>query len=361
MTTANPSMADQPPDQYAELGPLDLSHAGHLPNARLAYITLGQLNRERDNAILVLHGYTSSHRFVLPDDPDNAEGSWGPLIGPDKAIDTRRYFVIAPNALGSSYGSTGPADINPKTGHRWGPDFPTLTFEDQVNAQDRLLKKLGVTTLHAVIGLSMGGFGAFQWAVQHPARARKIIPVLTAPWGSLNQSASRQGVEDVLKSSAAWHNGWYYDHMAQMQQTLVDIRHRTLKRYGVPQWLEATLQNTQAVTDRLNDMANRWARQFDANALLALRTCIDRFDVRPQLGQAQAELMYVLSRTDGLFPPSIVHETLDRWPALPSRALSAKQPTRAKYVEIDSDYGHFASSLDWHKWADALRTFLDER
>ncbi|UOD49619.1 alpha/beta fold hydrolase [Orrella daihaiensis] len=338
------------PDQHFELGELELALGDSLPNARLAYVTLGTLNSRGDNAILVLHGYTSSHRFVLEDDPDNAEGSWGPLIGPGKAIDTNRYFVIAPNALGSSYGSTGPGDINERTGKRWGPEFPALTFEDQTNAQQALLAWLGVQQLHAVMGLSMGGFGAFQWAVQYPEKLRKVIPVLTAPWGSLNQAASHQAVTAVLESSAAWHNGWYYEHLSQMQDTLEGIRIKTLERYGVPAWLESELHDAIKVQARLHDMARHWAAKFDANAMLALRAMINRFDVRARLTEAHAELLYVLCRTDSLFPPSIVSETLDQWP---------KSAGTAKYVEIDSDYGHFASSLDWHKWAGALKQFLD--
>lgn len=338
------------PDQSFALGSLALKLGGELPNARLAYLTLGQLNPSADNVVLVLHGYTSSHRFVLPDDPDNAEGSWGPLIGPGKAIDTDRYFVVAPNALGSSYGSSGPGDINPQTAMRWGPDFPALTFEDQVNAQQRLLRHLGVRHLHAVIGLSMGGFGAFQWAVDYPDWMRKVIPVLTAPWGSLNQAASQQSVEAALKANAAWNNGWYYDQLAAMRDTLKQIRIKTLERYGVPIWLRSHLQDSAQVQAALERMADHWANRFDANAMLALRAAINRFDVRDRLANCQAELMYVLCRTDGLFPPTIAPETMSRWPT---------QVGCANYVEIDSAYGHFASSLDWQLWSDSLKQFLN--
>ena len=342
----------QLPDQHLNLGELELELGGTLPDACLAYVTLGTLNEARDNAILVLHGYTSSHRFVLEDDPDNAEGSWGTLIGSGKAIDTDRYLVIAPNALGSSYGSSGPGQVNPKTGKRWGPDFPELTFADQVNAQSKLLDALGVRQLHAVIGLSMGGFCAFQWAVQHPLKMRKVIPVLTAPWGTLNQAASHQSVTAVLQASAAWNDGWYYDHLAQMQGTLEGIRIKTLERYGVPAWLESALRDSDKVQARLHEMAKHWAQRFDANAMLALRAAINRFDVRGQLSEAKAELMYVLCSTDGLFPPSIAKETLDRWP---------RSSGKTKYVEIDSSYGHFASSLDSNKWAKALSGFLNSQ
>jgi len=338
------------PDQFFDLPVLPLTLGGSLPNARLAYVTLGQLNATADNTILILHGYTSSHRFVLPDDPDNAEGSWGPLIGPGKAIDTNQYFVVAPNALGSSYGSTGPGDINRQTGQRWGPAFPALTFEDQVNAQQLLLEHLGVDRLHAVIGLSMGGFGAFQWAVEQPAMMRKVIPVLTAPWGSLNQAASQNSVNAVLQTNAAWNGGWYYDQVEQMHDTLRQIRIKTLERYGVPTWLQTQFKEPAQIEAALEQMARHWAHRFDANAMLALRSAINRFDVREKLHLCQAQLMYVLCRTDNLFAPEIAPETLSRWPANP------KPPT---YVEIDSAYGHFASSLDWSLWAEPLKTFLE--
>lgn len=337
-------------DQHLNVGDIALELGQTLPDANLAYVTLGKLNANGDNAVLALHGYTSSHRFILKDDPDNAEGCWGALIGPDKAIDTDRYFVISPNTLGSSYGSTGPGSINPSTGKRWGPDFPALTFADQVNAQMTLLNSLGVNRLHAVIGLSMGGFGAFQWAVQHPAMMRKVIAVLTAPWGSLNQAASHQGVTAVLQASQAWNGGWYYDHLTQMQQTLEEIRIKTLERYGVPAWLHNEWHDPTLVNAKLHDMASHWARRFDANAMLALRAAINRFDARDQLGQAKAQLMYVLCRTDGLFPPSIANETLKRWP---------ESSSAVKYVEIDSNYGHFASSLDAEKWSTDLRNFIN--
>ncbi len=338
------------PDLEIDLGEMQLALGGKLAQTRLRYVTLGKLNGRGDNAIIILHGYTSSHRFVLQDDPNNAEGSWGPLIGPGRAIDTSKFFVIAPNALGSSYGSTGPGCINPDTGRHFGPDFPALTFEDQVNAQSKLLQHLGVTHLHAVIGLSMGGFGAFQWAVQHPDFARKVIPVLTAPWGTLNQAASQKSVNDVLLANPYWQQGWYYDHLDQLQDTLSLIRINTLERYGVPKWLANQFEGEAQAHQVLQQMAVSWAKRFDANALLTLRNAINRFDVRDKLSQTTAQFLYVLCNTDSLFPPTIAQETLSR---LPVRENSPQ------YVEINSAYGHFASSLDWQLWATDLANFLN--
>ena len=177
--TTTPDVADQ----YFSLGKLELSLGGRLNSAQLCYVTLGSLNAAADNTILILHGYTSSHRFVVPGDPDAAEGSWADLVGPGKAIDTDRYFVVSPNALGSSYGSTGPGSDNPMTNTTYGPEFPALQFEDMVTAQRQLLDHLGVKHLKAVIGLSMGGFEAFQWAVQYPDEMDKVILVPHGPMG----------------------------------------------------------------------------------------------------------------------------------------------------------------------------------
>lgn len=342
--TTTPDVADH----YFSLSNFSLSLGGHLDSAQLCYVTLGSLNAAADNAILILHGYTSSHRFVVPGDPDAAEGSWADLVGPGKAIDTDRYFVVSPNALGSSYGSTGPASDNPLTNTPYGPDFPALAFEDMVTAQRQLLDHLGIKRLKAVIGLSMGGFEAFQWAVQYPDDMDQVIPVLTAPWGSINAQAS-QGVLDLLQNDPNWQDGWFYKNPGVMHTTLKQIRINTLKRYGVPAWLATQHNDATSVDQALEQMAKRWATRFDPNAMIGLRHAINRFDVRPRLHQIRAQVLYVLASTDQLFPPSIACFTLE-----PLKKTA--QP--ASYVEIPSNYGHLASSLDWQHWAEPLAAFL---
>ena len=150
------------------------------PSSQLAYETYGTLAPNGRNAILVTHGYTSSqHAAGL--DANGEAGWWDGLIGPGKAIDTNKYFVVSSNMLGSSYGSTAPASINPKTGKPYGPDFPDYTLVDIVTAQRALLDALGVKHLVAVAGLSFGGYQAFQWGVTFPDAMRGIVPVVTAP------------------------------------------------------------------------------------------------------------------------------------------------------------------------------------
>jgi len=165
---------------------LDLG--GSLPECRVAYETYGTLNAAGDNAILVTHGYTSSAHVAgryargkaAKGVPEDQLGWWDALIGPDKAIDTTRYFVVGANALGSAHGSSGPNTIDPTTGKPYGPTFPEVTLRDSVRTQKLLLDSLGVTRLHAVVGPSMGGFQAFQWAVTFPDFMRGIVPTVTA-------------------------------------------------------------------------------------------------------------------------------------------------------------------------------------
>src|SRR5213593_2174487 len=153
-----------------------------LPEMTLAYETYGRLAPDGRNAVLVTHGFTSSAHAAGKYTPeDRAAGSWDGLIGPGKAIDTNRYFVVSSNMLGSSYGSTGPPSTNPATGKPYGPDFPDITVRDIVAAQRLLLSALGVTHLVAVAGPSYGGFQAFQWAVSYPNFMYGIVAVVTAP------------------------------------------------------------------------------------------------------------------------------------------------------------------------------------
>src|SRR5580765_3239338 len=156
-----------------------------LPEMTLAYETYGRLAPDGRNAILVTHGFTSSHHAAGKYSPaDAAAGSWDGLIGPGKTIDTTRYFVVSSNMLGSSYGSTAPRSTNPATGKPYGPDFPDITVRDIVRAQKTLLEGLGVQHLVAVAGPSFGGYQTFQWTVTYPTFMNGAVVVVSAPKGS---------------------------------------------------------------------------------------------------------------------------------------------------------------------------------
>ena len=325
-----------------------LDNGQSLAELTLAYETHGRLAADGRNAILVTHGFTSSHHAAGPPAGGDAQpGFWDGLIGAGKTIDTDRYFVVSSNMLGSSYGSTAPRSDNPATGKSYGPDFPVITLRDIVTAQKALLDSLGVRHLVAVAGPSFGGYQAFQWAVTFPDHMSAIVPVVTAPKGSGGEQAV-QNLIDQLARDPNWNGGRYYDR-GGMAATLAAMRLDTLSRYGFNEALAGRFPDPAARQAEMRRMAEAWAREFDANSLVTLRRAAVRFDAERDAGKIRAKVLYVLSRTDTLFPPSIgpgVMKTL------------ASAGVQARYVEIDTDFGHSASGREWAKWAPALREFL---
>ncbi|MBI2207606.1 MAG: alpha/beta fold hydrolase [Candidatus Rokubacteria bacterium] len=319
-----------------------------LAEVTLEYETYGRLSADGRNAILVTHGFTSSGHAAGKHTPADAEaGWWDGLIGPGKAIDTHRYFVVASNMLGSSYGSTGPASLDPATGRPYGPDFPAITLGDIVRAQRLLLDRLGVTHLVAVAGPSFGGYQAFQWAVTYPAYMDGIVAVVTAPKGS-GGDAAVQALRDRFATDPNWNGGWHYDR-GGIPVTMTEYRAETLRRYGRDEILAATMPDPAARDARIREMAEIWASEFDPNSLITLRRAAVRFDAERDVAKIRARVLYVLARTDRLFPPSL-------GPGVMAKLAGAG--VDAAYVEIDTDFGHSASGVDWAKWAPALRDFL---
>jgi homoserine O-acetyltransferase/O-succinyltransferase len=328
------------------IGDLELRLGGRLRGVELAYVTYGRLAPDGRNAILLTHGYTSSHLFADPDVV--AEGSWAGLVGPGRAVDTGRYFVVSSNMLGSSYGSTGPGSLDPATGRPYGPDFPPITLADIVAAQRRLLDRLGVHELVAVIGPSYGGFQAFTWGVEFPDLARALVPVTTSPRtaGAIDVDALRRR----LAADPGWNGGRYHD-TGGIVATMTALRGDTLRRYGVEAALSERFPDPAARAAALRAMAETWARAFDPHSLMVLGAAANQFDVTPSLSRLRARVLFVLATSDTLFPPSLAPGVMS--------ALAAANVS-ARYHEIETPYGHLAPGLDAAKWSPALATFLAE-
>jgi homoserine O-acetyltransferase/O-succinyltransferase len=318
-----------------------------LPEMTLAYETYGRLATDGANAILITHGYTGGQRAAGPATGKDPAGWWDGVIGPGKAINTDRYFVVSSNMLGSSYGSTGPSSVNPATGKPYGPDFPDITLGDIVHAQRLLLESLGVRHLVAVAGQSFGGFQAFQWAIAYPDFMDGIVVTASAPKGPGGEESVKTLLAE-LGADPKWNGGWHYD-TGGIAETLVAMRMETLKRYGSNEILARTIPDAAAREARMREIAGQWAREFDPNALVALRKAMVRFDAERDLEKIRARVLYVLSRSDVLFPPSIAGGVMTK---LESAGVEAT------FFELDSDYGHLASGADSAKWAPALREFL---
>lgn len=326
---------------------LPLRRGGVLPEVTLAYVTRGRLAPGGRNAILVTHGYTSGPAMIKPG-VGSSEGAWSTLVGPGAPIDTERYFVVCSNMLGSSYGSTNAASIDPGSGKRYASTFPKITVTDIVASQKRLLQHLGVTHLRAVIGPSYGGFQAFQWAVTFPDFMDGIVPVVTSP---LPPPGDR--VEELLKwfeKDPNWNGGDYYD-TGGVHDTLTALRVDTLTRYGLAATLSERFPDPATRDAELRRIASGWADGFDANSLFILGDAMATYDVSKDFGRIRVPVLYVLSRSDALFPPSLAPGVMAGL-----RAVGVD----AEYVEIDSEHGHLASGADAAKWAPALRAFISK-
>ena len=318
-----------------------------LPELVQSHLALGTLNAEGDNAVIVLHGLTTGPSMLNPD-AFAAEGAWSDLVGPGKAIDTERWFVVCPNALGSSYGTTGPASVDPRTGQVYGTTFPDMTVGDMIEAQKVLLDHYGVTRLVAAVGPSMGGYQAFEWGVRYPDFVQRVVAAVTCPYHR-SPIASELALRETLSKAPAWRDGAYVDAPGSMQPHMKTMRIATLHRYGIDSELAADFPDPAARAAEIERLAADWAAVFDPNALMTLTRACDRFDVRPRLRDMRAPLLYVNSRTDIGFPPELAAEVL---PILEAAGV------RARYIELDSDKGHLASGADAALWSDDLRRFL---
>jgi homoserine O-acetyltransferase len=316
-----------------------------LPDVTIAYVTRGKLAPDGRNAVLVTHGYTSGPSMIEPG-TGSSEGAWSTLVGPGAPIDTDHTYVVCSNMLGSSYGSTNAASIDPRTGGPYGSRFPRITLADIVTAQHRLLEHLGVRHLRAVVGPSYGGFQAFQWAVTFPDAMHGIVPVVTSPRSpATNRSAT---LLERFARDSNWNGGDYYAN-GGIRATMLALRVETLKGYGMDASLAARFPDPAAREAEIVRLATPWASEFDANSLLILGRAMESYDVTPQFPRIRVPVLYVLSRTDALFPPSLA-------PGVIAGLRGAG--VDADYFEIDSDHGHLASGADAAKWAPVLRDFM---
>jgi homoserine O-acetyltransferase len=326
-----------------------LRNGAVMPAVELAYETYGRLAADGRNALLITHGYTSSHHAAGRNPANgNLTGWWDSLIGPGKAIDTDKLFVVSSNMLGSSFGSTNGASINPHTGEPYGPDFPAITVHDIVAAEKALLEALGVEHLVAVAGPSYGGYQAFQWAVAYPDAMDAIVPVVTAPKAQ-NVEGNLAELQARLATDPEWNGGRYYG-SGGAKAVLTELRVEMLKRNGIEAALAPRYPDREAREAEIRRQAVDWARRWDTNSLVILRRGTIGYDTVKDFAKIRAKVLYVLCRTDRLFPPSIA-------PAVMHDLAAAG--VGARYFEIDSDLGHSASGPEHAKWSPALREFLE--
>lgn len=336
-----------PTSQTFEVADFHLSTGATLPTLSVAYETYGTLNEDASNAILICHGYTNT-----PHAGGDAEGWFFRLLGPGKAVDTDKYFVICSNMLGSAYGTSGPASTNPETGKPYGPDFPKYTTRDMVEAQRLLIDHLGVGQLKAVMGYSYGGHLTFLWGALYPDRMRALIPVA----GVIERKTTHADIERIrarFEDCPGWNGGHYYgneDVPGGVREKMVEARVETLHRYGLGDYLSDTLDDPEERSRIIDARANTWSKQFDANSLSLLYEAGIGSSAIPIAHQIKAPLLNILSRSDSVVDVRDGPATVE---------LLRDAGVEATFFEIDTDYGHTGPILEPDKWAGTLQQFLE--
>lgn len=325
-----------------------LSGGVRLDELTIAYETWGRLNDDASNAILLCHGYTNH-----PHATGDAEGWCRTLVGPGLAIDTDKYFVICSNMLGSAYGTTGPSSPNPSNGDPFGPCFPKYTTADMVEAQRRLLDASGIGQLAAVIGYSYGGHLAFLWGTTHPTRMRALVPIA----GTIERRTTRAQVQAIRDRFAercpGWNGGHYYGRETEsgVFDEMVAHRIERLRLYGLGDWLNDTVANAAERESLLRERAETWAGQFDANSLWVLYEAGIGSTAAPDAGRIRAPLLNVLASSDSVVDVAVGQPTVD---------MLRDQGVDARFLRIETAYGHSGPMLDAAKWEGELREFLEE-
>ena len=358
---------------FAEAEPFQLDSGASLGPVTLAYETYGQLNVDRTNAILITHALSGSAHAAGYHQPDETkEGWWDDCIGPGKAFDTNKFFVICSNVLGGCYGSTGPLDVDPATGKPYGMRFPVVTIGDMVRAQVRLIDHLGIETLLCVAGGSMGGMQALEWSAHHPERLKAAIPIATTAHHSPMLIALSEVGRQAIYADPSWNNGDYYDAELKPDAGLAVARmvgHITyLSEESMQQKFGRRLQDQVRygyefrsefqVESYLKYKGHNFTRRFDANSYLYVTKAMDYFDLSARTGSVaaafanSATLRYlVLSFTsDWLYPSYHSKELVS--------ALTAAGAD-VTYLDVKSSWGHDAFLLEVETMTELLSGFLD--
>ena len=350
---------------------LKLTSGKTLSNVELAYETYGELNSAKTNAILVCHALTGDAHAAGWHSGDAKPGWWEIVIGPGKALDTDKYFVICSNVLGGCKGSTGPASINPETGKEYALDFPIITIEDMVHAQKKLIDYLGIEKLHAVIGGSMGGMQALQWTVSYQKKKKKASIIATTPRSSPQQIAFNEVGRQSIISDPYWNNGEYYDKDKRPQSGLAVARmigHITyLSDESMYLKFGRDLQDKDElsydftldfqVESYLHHQGATFVKRFDANSYLYITKAVDYFDLSVDgslpdgLKKIKSKIQIIAVDSDWLYP---VDQSKDLLTAL--QTLGAE----VSYNEVKSNYGHDAFLLENGQMNFLLNNFLSE-
>ena len=343
-----------------------------IPGFTLRYETYGELNATRDNAVLICHALSGDHHCAGWHSPaDRKPGWWNNLIGPGKAVDTRRFFVVCANVLGGCQGSTGPSSVSPETGRPYGVSFPFVTILDMVRSQKLLLDHLGVLELHGIIGGSMGGMLAMLFGIEYPQFTRRVLAMATTARESAQAIAFNEVGRQAIMQDPAWNDGNYLRDggprvglaIARMMAHITYLSDASMDRKFGRRKKETAAANAYTfepqfeVEGYLRHQGQSFINRFDANSYLYITRALDQFDLAHAYGSLeaafshlQAEMLVVGFTSDWLFPPE-QNRTL---------ALAAlRAGTRTSYAELSTDLGHDSFLLESEELYTLVRAFLE--
>ncbi|MGH1419696.1 MAG: homoserine O-acetyltransferase MetX [Hyphomicrobiaceae bacterium] len=352
--------------------PLQLDSQQTLAPFSIAYKTYGTLNAEKSNAVLICHALTGDQHVASPNPITGKPGWWETIVGPGKAIDTDRFFVICSNIVGGCMGSTGPASINPQTGTPYGLDFPVITIGDMVRAQARLIDHLEIDQLFAVVGGSMGGMQALQWAASYPERVFSAIPIATAAWHSSQNIAFHEVGRQAVMADPNWCAGNYQAENKKPRNGLAVARmaaHITyLSEDALQEKFGRNLQNRKdrtfsfdadfQVESYLRHQGSTFVDRFDANSYLYVTRAMDYFDLEIDHANVLANAFrgtktrfcIVSFTSDWLFPTRESREIV--------QALNAVA-ANVSFVEIESNKGHDSFLLEEPEFFETIAGFIN--
>jgi homoserine O-acetyltransferase len=359
--------------------PLPLQCGASVRAYDLAYETYGTLNANRSNAVLICHALNASHHVAgVYAGQDKSEGWWDTMIGPGKPVDTDRFFVIGVNNLGSCFGSTGPMHLNPDTGRVYGADFPVVTVEDWVDAQARLLDALGIRTLAAVMGGSLGGMQALSWSLRYPERVRHAAVIASAPNLNAENIAFNEVARRAIVTDPDFHGGHFYQHgvvpkrglriarmighITYLSDDVMNAKFgRDLRRAVGEVAQDGYRYSTQDVEFQIESylryQGDKFSEYFDANTYLLITRALDYFDparehggnLAQALAGATAKFLLVSFTTDWRFSPARSREMV--------KAL-LDNGRHVSYAEVDAPHGHDAFLLDDPRYLAVVRAWF---
>lgn len=351
--------------------PLRLKGGAELADYTLAFETYGTLNAARSNAVLVCHALNASHHVAgaYAHAPERL-GWWDNMVGPGKPVDTDRFFVIGVNNIGSCFGSTGPASVNPDTGNPYGADFPVLTVEDWVDAQARLADALGIERFAAVIGGSLGGMQALAWSIRYPARLAHCVVIASTARLSAQNIAFNDVARQAIMADPDFHGGHYarfgviprrglavarmIGHITYLSDDdMAEKFGRTLRAGAVQYGFGVDFE----IESYLRYQGDKFSEYFDANTYLLITKALDYFDPAQEFGgdlaralaSARAAFLVISFTTDWRFAPPRSQEIV--------RALLEAR-RRVTYGEIEAPHGHDAFLLDDERYHRLVRAYF---